>query len=242
MGDAKDHRVFVVTGASGTIGSEIVRRLASEGGVRIYAGFRSNKPTVEGPEIIPWKVDLSSTEGTLSALDALTAQEPSIDAFIHAAGIYQAGLLATLTDDQILSQIQINLTSAILLCRKISTLMIRRRSGSIVLIGSVSAHRMIRGHSVYSATKAALEGFAKALAAELAKRSVRVNCVLPGPVLSPMLREAMELTGDDPKTRIPLGRLIEPREVADAVVFLASDNASAITGQCLAVDGGYVLW
>jgi 3-oxoacyl-[acyl-carrier protein] reductase len=246
--------VFVVAGASGAIGSEIVRALAREEGARIYAGYSSNQAAINelvelvqpagasSCEIVPWQVDLASTSGIHSALETLAARESAITAFIHAAGIHRAGPLAALSDEDVLSQIQVNLTSAILLCRKISEIMMRRRSGSIVLIGSVSAHRMIRGHAVYSATKAALEGFAKALAAELAKRSVRVNCILPGPVLSPMLREAMDLTGDDPKARIPMGRLIEAREVAEATVFLASERASAITGQCLAVDGGYLLW
>lgn len=251
MNNREKDRVFVVSGASGAIGSEIVRALAREEGARIYAGYRSNEAAVgelvrvctsSGAEIIPWQVDLASPAGIHSALEELAARESAIAAYVHAAGIHRAGPLVSLSDEDILSQIQVNLTSAILLSRKISELMMRRRSGCIVLIGSVSAHRMIRGHAVYSATKAALEGFAKALAAELAKRSVRVNCILPGPVLSPMLKEAMDLTSDDPVARVPMGRLIEAREVADAAVFLASERASAITGQCLAVDGGYLLW
>jgi 3-oxoacyl-[acyl-carrier protein] reductase len=243
-----EDKVFVVTGASGAIGSEIVRALAREEGAKVYAGYRSREKAASdlvasiGERVIPWNADLSTPESVRTALEELTARESAVAGFVHVAGIHRAGPLAALSDEDILSQIQVNLTSAVLLSRKISELMIRRRRGSIVLIGSVSAHRMIRGHAVYSATKAALEGFAKALAAELAKRSVRVNCVLPGPVMSPMLQESIETTGDDPAARVPMRRLVHASEVADAVVFLTSDRSSAITGQCLAVDGGYMLW
>jgi 3-oxoacyl-[acyl-carrier protein] reductase len=118
----------------------------------------------------------------------------------------------------------------------------KQRAGSIVLTGSVSAHRMTRGHAVYSATKAGLEGLAQALASELARRGVRVNVVLPGAVASAMLEASKIETGIDPASMVPMGRLIEAQEVARACRFLLSDEASAITGALLPVDGGYSLW
>jgi NAD(P)-dependent dehydrogenase (short-subunit alcohol dehydrogenase family) len=135
-----------------------------------------------------------------------------------------------------------NLVAPMLLLRGLLPYFSKQRAGSIVLTGSVSAHRMTRGHAVYSATKAGLEGLAQALASELARRGVRVNVVLPGPVASAMLEASKIETGIDPASMVPMGRLIEAQEVARACRFLLSDEASAITGALLPVDGGYSLW
>lgn len=176
-----------------------------------------------------------------TAVDNFIGAVGKIDGLVNSAGIHVAGPLTSLTIEEIRGQIDINLTGIIALTQAAVAQMVRRRTGSVVQIGSVSAHRVVRGHSVYSATKAGLEGFTRALAGEVARRSVRVNCVVPGPVLTPMLQKTIDETGDDPSARVPMGRLIKDSEVAEAVVFLLSDQSSAITGVMLPVDGGYLL-
>ena len=120
-------------------------------------------------------------------------------------------------------------------------IMQKQKSGSILQISSVLAHRMLRGHSIYSATKAGIEGFSKALASEVAKHSVRVNCLVLGPVKTPMLEKSMRFTNDDLSSRVPMNRLIETNEVAETACFILSDKASAITGSLIPVDCGYML-
>ena len=120
--------------------------------------------------------------------------------------------------------------------------MVRAKKGSIIHLGSVSAHRFFRGHSVYSATKAGLEGFVQAMASEVAKRNIRVNCILPGPVLTPMLQKSMEETGMNPKENIPTNKLVDSQEIANMCNFILSDQCPSLTGALIPIDGGYLLW
>jgi 3-oxoacyl-[acyl-carrier protein] reductase len=137
--------------------------------------------------------------------------------------------------------LRVNLTGAFLTCRKISRVMASQRTGTIVNISSVVGIMGNGGQTNYAASKAGLIGFSKSLARELAGRSVRVNVIAPGFIETDMTDVLPENAKDSLKTQIPLGRIGDATEVAQAVAFLCSDKASYITGQVLAVDGGMAM-
>jgi 3-oxoacyl-[acyl-carrier protein] reductase len=161
-----------------------------------------------------------------------------IDVLVNNAGIATEGILSTMREADIINTIELNLTAALVLAQACSRLMLRQGHGCIVNISSVHG---IRGHSgvtVYGATKAALDGLTRSLARELGPRQIRVNSVAPGYFDSDMTGDMTEEQKQRITRRTPLGRLARIDEVADAVYFLTSDQASFITGQTLVVDGG----
>ncbi len=247
--ELKDRGILIV-GGSGGIGAEVAKACAREGAsvaIGYSGGEQAARETAaaiaaSGGKAAVIKFDVASEASVDAGIALAKSVLGNIDGLVNGAGIHVAGPLISLKDEDMLMQIEFNLTGAIRRAKAATVLMVAQRRGSIVNIGSVSGYRMLRGHSVYTATKAGMDGFTRALAAEVAKRSIRVNGVVPGPVMTPMLKKTVQETGDDPATRVPMGRLVEASEVANAIVFLLSDRASAITGAILPVDCGYLLW
>ena len=230
-------KIFLLGGAS-AIGSVVLNSLL-ENRADVYASY--NNKAVEGlteEKLIHINLnDKDSIEKSYEFLESHT-----FDGFINCAGINISGPLIGLSDKDIYDQCNINLVGPMLITRSIIKNMVRAKKGSVIHIGSVSAHRFFRGHSIYSATKAGLEGFVQAMASEVAKRGVRVNCILPGPVMTPMLRKSIEENGIDPTDNIPTKKLIDAQEIANMCGFLASDQCPSLTGTLIPIDGGYLLW
>lgn len=233
----KNKLVFVL-GASSEIAKHVIH-LLQEAGAIVYGSYNQNKPDyIEDNKL--FKADLSLKSDIDDLCDFL--QGETFYGLINCAGINIAGPLIGLDKSDIDKQVDINLRGPIIVTQAIIKNMIRKKEGSIVHLGSVSAHRFFRGHSIYSASKAGIEGFIKATASEVAKRNVRVNAILPGPVLTPMLQKTIDETGIDPKSNVPMNKYIEPNEIANLCLFLLSNKAPSITGTTIPVDGGYTLW
>jgi NAD(P)-dependent dehydrogenase (short-subunit alcohol dehydrogenase family) len=241
-----ENRTILIAGASGAIGQAVARECALKG-AKLFLGYNKSPEVVdkliaEFKDAKKIKLDLSSIDSLSEGFEEHKSELTELYGMVNCTGINISGPLISLDNDAITQQLTINLTGAIQLTQLAVKLMVRKKRGSIVHLGSVSAHRMLRGHSVYSATKSGLEGFVKAMAAETAKRKVRINCVLPGPVMSEMLKKSIDQTGDEPHKRVPMQRMVEASEVAKTVSFLLSDDSSAITGSMVPVDCGYLLW
>jgi 3-oxoacyl-[acyl-carrier protein] reductase len=164
-----------------------------------------------------------------------------LDVLVNNAGITRDGLIFRMTMDQWESVLKVNLTSAFLLSRIVSAQMIRKRTGCIINMSSVVGVMGNAGQCNYSASKAGMIGLTKSLAREVGGRGVRVNAIAPGFIDTDMTKKLPESVLDDFKTKIPLGRMGSVQDIANAVLFLASDKATYITGQVLNVCGGMVM-
>lgn len=237
-------RIALVTGASRGIGRAIALELARRGAVVVAAARGTNaQGTVDEILAAGGRAEVGSAEMTDAAsLHALVAgtleRHARIDILVSNAGITRDQLMLRMKRSDWDEVIATNLTAAFTLCQAVLKPMIRQRSGRIVAISSVVGQVGNAGQANYAASKAGLIGFCKSLAREVASRNVTVNVVAPGLIDTDMTRG---LTADAEKTwaaQIPLGRPGTPADVAAAVCFLASDEASYITGQVLAVNGG----
>jgi NAD(P)-dependent dehydrogenase (short-subunit alcohol dehydrogenase family) len=223
-----------VTGGNHGLGAAICERFAHEGAL-LFALARSASQLSADYPVTPIEADLTTLEGRQTACEALAALG-EIDVFVNNAGMFLDGPVAGGEGD--LAMMDLHLWAPMALIRA-SLPGLARRKGAIVNITSVNALKIQPAAGSYGISKAALEAATRCLAIELAPAGVRVNAVAPGPVPTALLTAA--IAGEDPGYMlpyIPLGRLGRPQDIASAVYFLASGDATWITGQVLRVDGG----
>ena len=234
-------RVAVVTGASRGIGSAIADRLVADG-CFVYATATSE----QGAEAISARLgdkgkgvalDIGSDESVSHALEEFAAAEaPTI--LVNNAGITQDNLMLRMSDEEWSSVINTNLSGVFRLTKGLLRGMVKARWGRVVNVGSVVARMGNPGQANYVAAKSGVEGFARALALEVASRSITVNTVAPGFIETDMTRELTEQQTEAMLERIPANRMGTVEDVAAAVAFLCSEEAGYITGQTLQVNGG----
>lgn len=237
-------RNVLVTGGSGGIGSAIAVKFA-ECGDRVAITYNKNKEEAMRLSleynIIAIPADLSSVAGASLAADKITDMLGAVDVIVNCAGYSVIRPLSMLSEDEISELVSINLTSHIILTKKLSASMIASGYGRIINIGSMWGARGASCEVVYSAAKAGLEGFTKALAKELGPSGITVNCVEPGFTETKMNKNIDAESVKEIIDSTPLGRAGTPFDVAETVYFLASDKASFITAQCIGVDGAIIL-
>jgi 3-oxoacyl-[acyl-carrier protein] reductase len=180
------------------------------------------------------QADVSSAEDA----QRLVEEAGDIDILVNNAGLTRDTLLARMSDDDWRAVIETNLSAVFYTCRAVARPMMKRRGGSIVNVSSIVGLRGNMGQTNYAASKAGIIGFTKSLARELGSRNVRANVVAPGYIHSRLTDVLPEEARDAMLTNTPLGKLGDPEDVAGAVRFLCSDEASFITGEVLLVDGG----
>jgi 3-oxoacyl-[acyl-carrier protein] reductase len=239
-----DGKIAIVTGASRGIGRAIAHRLAFEGATVVAAARGDNaKNTVDEITAIGGKAEMVSADMTDTAsLEQLVAgvleRHGRIDVLVSNAGITRDQLLLRMKRADWDEVIATNLTAAFTLCQAVLKPMLKQRSGRIVAISSVVGQVGNAGQANYAASKAGLIGFCKSVAREVASRNITANVVAPGLIETDMTRTIGGDAQKDWSSQIPLGRVGSPDDVAAAVCFLASDEASYITGQVLGVNGG----
>jgi 3-oxoacyl-[acyl-carrier protein] reductase len=227
----------LVTGASKGIGRAIAEELAA-GGADVVVGYRTGAEeaeelatAIEGRAV---QADVSSAEDATR----LVAEAGDLDILVNNAGVTRDGLLARMSDDDWRTVLETNLSAIFYTCRAVCRPMMKKRSGAIVNVSSIVGVHGNPGQTNYAASKAGIIGFTKSLARELGNRGVRANVVAPGYVRSQLTDVLPEVATAAMLANTPLGRLGEPTDVAGAVRFLCSDEASFITGDVLLVDGG----
>jgi 3-oxoacyl-[acyl-carrier protein] reductase len=230
-------KTALVTGASRGIGRAIATELA-RAGASVVVGYRSGAEEAGalaeelGGRAI--QADVSSPEEAKRLVD----EAGDLDILVNNAGLTRDGVLARMSDEDWRVVIETNLSSVFYTCRAVTRGMMKRRAGVIVNISSIVGVHGNWGQSNYAASKAGIIGFTKSLAQELGSRGVRANVVAPGYIQTQLTDVIPEEARDKMLGLTPLGRLGEPQDVAGAVRFLCSDEASFITGEVLLVDGG----
>jgi 3-oxoacyl-[acyl-carrier protein] reductase len=239
-----DGKIVIVTGASRGIGRAIAVEIARRGATIVAAARGPNaQPVVDDIVAAGGRAEVATAEMTDSAsLESLikttTERHGRIDVLVSNAGITRDQLLLRMKRADWDDVLATNLTAAFTLCQAVLKPMIKQRAGRIVAISSVVGQVGNAGQANYAASKAGLIGFCKSLAREVASRNITVNVVAPGLIATDMTRALTAATQHDWAAQIPLGRPGSPEDVAAAVCFLASDEASYITGQVLHVNGG----
>jgi len=241
-------KVVIITGGGSGIGKETGLLFAREG-AKVVVGDVNEKAGAEtidaiknaGGDALFVKLDVSNREETKQAVKDTIAKYGRIDVLINNAGIIQDALVVKMTESQWDKVIDINLKGPFNCIQAVAEQMIAQGSGVILNISSIVALYGNVGQTNYAATKAGLVGMTKTLAKELGKKGIRVNAIAPGFIYTPMTATVPEKILDMMKEKTPLKRLGTPGDIANALLFLSSDDASFINGAVISVDGGLLL-
>jgi 3-oxoacyl-[acyl-carrier protein] reductase len=241
-------RVAFVTGASQGIGRACALKLATEGATIAVAARNQvklnelvNEIVSSGGQAAAFALDVTEEEQVKTAIKAAIAQFGKIDILVNNAGITRDQLVMRMKRADWDAVLQTNLTSAYLCTQQVTSIMLKQRWGRIINITSVFGQMGQAGQANYSASKAGLIGLTMAIARELGSRNITCNAVAPGFIETPMTDVLNEEFKQNAVKQIPLGRVGSAADVANAVAFLASDEASYITGHVLAVNGGMLM-
>lgn len=238
-------KVAVITGASQGIGRDTALALA-EAGAKVAVAARNEEKLAalvaeiasNGGEAFAVKMDVADAEQVKTGFKQVLEKFGRLDILVNNAAVTRDGLAMRMKPEDWDAVLRTNLTGAHLCIQQALPPMMKARSGRIINITSVVAQSGNAGQANYVAAKAGLIGLTKAIAIEIAPRNITVNAVAPGFIATPMTDVLPDKVKEDLKTRIPLGRMGCPRDVAAAIVFLASDEAAYITGHVLNVNGG----
>ena len=235
-----DGKTALVTGASRGIGKAIALELG-RAGAAVTVGYRGGE---EEAEAVAQEIGGRAVRADVADADqarSLVGEAGDLDLLVNNAGVTKDGLLARMPDEDWRTVMETNLSAMFFTCRAAARGMMKRRAGSIVNVSSIVGLRGNPGQTNYAAAKAGIIGFTKALARELGTRGVRANVVAPGYVKTALTDVLSEEARAAMLANTPLGRLGDPEDVARAVRFLCSDEASFITGEVLLVDGGLAM-
>lgn len=238
-------KTAVVTGATRGIGFEVARSLAKSGAKVACIGTNAEKLNAsvaqineEGGCAKAYICNVADSAQVSEMAAAVLAEFGSVDILVNNAGITRDMLMRRITDEQWDDVIAVNLRGTFLVTRAFVESMRKKKFGRIINLSSVSALVGNKGQANYAASKAGIIGFTKTIANELAGRGITVNAIAPGFVKTDMTAVLKEVIVQEIKNRIPVERLGEPEDIANAILFFASNEASYVTGQILAVDGG----
>jgi len=237
-------RVALVTGGTRGIGRAIVERLTADG-VKVAAGYSGNEAAAEalmretGAMVI--KGNVGNFADCQHAVEAVTKELGPIDILVNNAGITRDGVFHRMNSEQWSEVIRVNMDSLFNMTRQVIEGMREREWGRVINISSINGQKGQIGQTNYSAAKAGMIGFTKALALENAKKGVTVNCIAPGYIDTEMVQAVPEKVLEGIIGQIPVGRLGRGDEIADMVAFLAGERAGYVTGTTLSLNGGQYL-
>jgi len=238
-------RKALVTGASGGIGEAIARQLHGQGATVGLHGTRVERLEALaadlGDRVMMFPADLSDRDAVSALGKKAEEQLEGVDILVNNAGITKDGLFVRMSDDAWDQVLEVNLTAVFRLTRELAHPMMKRRNGRIINITSVVGVAGNPGQANYCAAKAGMIGFSKSLAQEIAPRNVTVNCVAPGFIESAMTEKLNEKQKEAIMGAIPMRRMGNGAEIASAVTWLASNEASYVTGQTIHVNGGMLM-
>jgi len=244
-----EKKKVIITGGTSGIGKDIAILFAKNGADIAIFGTNPERAKMAEEEIkkackeatqevIVKLVDVANTEKVKEAIDEIVASWKQRDVLVNNAGITKDNLLLKMTEEQWDDVLDVNLKSVFNTCRSVLRTMLKQRSGRIINISSVIGLTGNAGQSNYAASKAGMIGLSKSLAKEFARKNICVNCIAPGYIQTPMTEKLPDIAKEKILVMIPLKRFGKTLDIANAVLFFASDFSDYITGQVLSVDGG----